>query len=187
MLTTQIPEFYAPFGFRVVRQHAFARALPRARAGTGGGRVLTESAVDIDRLRRLLAARAPVSERLGTYEDGTVFVFALLLGWGGLSRAQYHERLDAVTVHEVHERTLVLYDVVAPTIPPLAALAEAIGADADRVVSLFTPDRVGDGFTAEPWEARRAAALGDDDFVHLMVRGPLDLPEPFMLPALART
>jgi predicted N-acetyltransferase YhbS len=186
VLTTQIPDFYARFGFRVVPQHAFSRPLPRPRAAAVG-HALSETAADGRRLRRLLAARAPVSERLGTCEDGTVFVFALLLTWGDLSRARYHESLDVVTVHEVHDRTLVLYDVAGATIPPLPALAEAIGADADRVVTLFVPDRLGDGFTAEPWDARRAAALGDHDFVDVMVRGPLDVAGPFMLPALART
>ena len=116
-----------------------------------------------------------------------MFVFALLLTWGDLSRARYHADLDVITVHAVHERTLVLYDVVGAAIPPLDALVTALGEDVDRVVTLVVPDRLGDGFTAEPWDAARAAALGDHDFVDVMVRGPLDVPEPFMLPALART
>jgi len=142
---------------------------------------------DVRRLRRLLEARGPVSERLGTCEDGTVFVFALLLTWGDLSRARYHADLDVITVHAVHERTLVLYDVVGAAIPPLDALVTALGEDVDRVVTLVVPARLGDGFTAEPWDAARAAALGDHDFVGVMVRGPLGVPEPFMLPPLART
>ena len=188
VLTTQIPDFYAAFGFRPVREHAFSRPVPAGRRAPGrGGQALSDGPDDVRRLHRLLESRRPVSERLATCEDGTVFVFALLLTWGELSRARYHAELDVITVHAVHGRTLVLYDVVGAAIPPLDALVAAIGEDVDRVVTLFVPDRLGDGFTAEPWDAARAAALGDHDFVDVMVRGPLDVPEPFMLPALART
>jgi GNAT superfamily N-acetyltransferase len=189
VLTTAIPDFYTAFGFRPVREHAFARALPTvARRAGPGGRVLTEGPDDLRLLRRLLARRAPVSARLGSLEDGTVFVVALLLTWGGFSRAYYHAELDVVTVHEVRARTLLLHDVLGPAIPPLDALLAAIGADADRIVTLFVPDRLGEGFEALPWDAQRAAAHGDTGFAGLMARGPLAVDgEAFMLPSLTRT
>ncbi len=189
VLTTEIPGFYTRFGFRPVREHAFSRALPRAaRRPSAGGRVLGEGLDDLRLLRRLLAGRAPVSNRLGSLESGTVFVVALLLTWGDFSRVHYHAALDVATVHEVRERTLVLYDVVGAAIPPLAALVAAIGADADRVVTFFSPDRLGAGFEAEPWDAGRAAAHGDAWFAGLMVRGPLPGGGgAFMLPPLSRT
>jgi GNAT superfamily N-acetyltransferase len=162
LLTTLIPQFYARHGFRPVPEHVFTRALPLGRR-CGGGRRLSDSAEDVALLRRLLAGRAPVSQRLGTLEEGTVFVLALLLTWGGFSRAHYHADLDVVTVHQVVNRTLMLYDVVGRTIPPLDALAAAIGADADRVVTLFVPERLGEGFTPEAWDRARADAAGDAD------------------------
>jgi ribosomal protein S18 acetylase RimI-like enzyme len=186
VLTTLIPDFYASLGFRVVREHAFTRALPPARP-SGGGRALAETSEDARLLRRLLANRTPVSERLGSREDGTVFVIALLLTWGDLTRARYHPELDVVTVHEVRERTLMLYDVVGSTIPPLQALVAAIGADADRLVTFFSPDRLGGGFAAEPWDAERAAAHGDTWYAGLMVLGPLVEEGACMLPPLSRT
>jgi ribosomal protein S18 acetylase RimI-like enzyme len=189
VLTTEIPEFYAQFGFRAVREHVFSRALPApSRRRSPGGRVLTEAPDDVRLLRRLLAGRAPVSDRLGSLEEGTVFVIALLATWGDVSRVHYHAALDVVTVHEVRERTLVLYDVVGATVPTLDALAAAIGADADRVVTFFSPDRLGQGFEAEPWDPARAAAHGDTSFAGLMVRGPLaGEGGAFMLPPLSRT
>jgi GNAT superfamily N-acetyltransferase len=188
VLTTLIPDFYAPLGFRAVREHAFSRALPPASPVSSGGRPLTGGSDDVRLLRRLLAHRAPVSERLGSREAGTVFVIALLLGGGDLSRAHYHPALDVVTVHEVRDRTLVLYDVVGTAIPPLETLAAAIGTAADRVVTFFAPDRLGEGFRAEPWDAGRAAALGDGSFAGLMALGPLTGDdEPFMLPPMSRT
>ena len=187
VLTTLIPEFYARHGFRTVAEHAFTRPVAPPESA-GAGRALTTTPDDARLLRRLLARRAPVSARLGTLETGTVFVFALLLGWGDFSRAHYHAGLDVVTVHEVVGRTLVLYDVVGTEIPPLSALLEAIGADVDRVITLFVPDRLAEGFTPEPWDRARAAAVGDGAFVGLMARGPLATGSAaFMLPALTRT
>ena len=188
VLTTSIPDFYAMFGFRPVREHAFTRALPRiSRTRTTGG-ILSERSDDVRLLGRLLAGRASVSERLGSLEDGTVFVMSVLLTWGDFSRVHYHGALDVVTVHEVRDRTLLLYDVVGAAIPPLEVLSAAIGADADRIVTLFSPDRLGGGFAAEPWDEARAAAHGDEWFTGLMARGSLfDPQEPLMLPALSRT
>jgi ribosomal protein S18 acetylase RimI-like enzyme len=189
VLTTVIPEFYAKVGFRPVQEHAFARALPRPRHRPAAGpRPLTETADDGRLLRRLLDGRAPVSEQLGSLEGGTVFAVALLLTWGDLSRAHYLPGLDVIAAYEVVDRTLVLYDVVGATIPPLEVLAEAIGADTERIVTLFVPDRLGEGFEAQPWDAARAGAVGDTGFAGLMARGPLAVEgRPFMLPPLSRT
>jgi GNAT superfamily N-acetyltransferase len=187
VLTTLIPQFYVPFGFRPVREHAFSRALPAVTPGPGG-RPLTAAPADAALLRRLLGRRAPVSERLGSLEDGDVFLVALMLTWGDLSRVRYHADLDAVTVHEVRDGTLVLYDVVAATIPALPALAAAVGGGAERVVTFFAPDRLGDGFAAEPWDVARTEALGGDWFAGLMARGPFAVEaDAFMLPPLSRT
>jgi ribosomal protein S18 acetylase RimI-like enzyme len=187
LLTTLIPGFYARHGFRPVPEHAFTRALPLDRR-SGGGRRLSGSAEDVALLRRLLAGRAPVSQRLAALEGGTVFVLALLLTWGGFSRAHYHADLDVLTVHEVVGRTLMLYDVVGRTIPALEALTAAIGADADRVVTLFVPERLGEGFTPEAWSRACAGAAGDAEFAGLMARGAFDVgTDAFMLPPLTRT
>jgi GNAT superfamily N-acetyltransferase len=188
VLTTLIPEFYARHhGFRTVTEHAFTRLLP-ATTRSEGGRRLSETADDARLLTRLLAQRAPLSDQLGSLNAAAVFVFALLLTWGDFSRAYYHAALDVVTVHEVVGRTLVLYDVVGATIPPLAELLDAIGAGVDRVVTLFVPDRLGPGFQAEAWDQTRAEALGYSSFAGLMARGPLRTgTEAFMLPLTART
>jgi GNAT superfamily N-acetyltransferase len=187
ILTTLIPEFYAHHGFRTVAEHGFTRALAPAPSAAGGRR-LAAGPDDARLLTRLLARRAPVSQALGSLESGAVFVFALLLGGGDFSRAYYHAALDVVTVHEVVGRTLVLYDVVGATIPPLAALLEAIGADVERIVTLFVPDRLGEDFTPEAWDRARALALGDRAFAGLMARGPLNTgTDAFMLPPMTRT
>lgn len=188
VLTTLIPDFYTPFGFRAVREHAFTGALPaRTRPPAAAPRALTTGAEDVALLRRMLARRAPVSERLGSLEDGTVFAVAMLLTWADLSRAHYLPALDVVAVYEIAAGTMLLYDVVGEVVPSLDALATEIGTGADRVVTLFAPDQLGAALVAEPWDAARAAAFGDAEFAGLMVRGPLAVGEPFMLPPLSRT
>jgi GNAT superfamily N-acetyltransferase len=188
VLTTLIPDFYAPFGFRAVREHAFARTLPGGfRRGAEPGRALAETPDDARLLRRLLATRAPVSERLGSLENGVVFAVALMLTWGDLSRVRYHPALDVLTVHEVRAGTVILYDVVGAAIPSLEDLTDALGADAERIVTFFAPDRWGDGWTAEPLDEARATAHGETWFAGLMVRGPLVVTGPMMLPPLSRT
>jgi GNAT superfamily N-acetyltransferase len=187
VLTTLVPEFYVPFGFRSVREHAFSRALPAVTPGPGG-RPLTGAPDDVALLRRLLARRTAVSGRLGSLEEGDVFLVALMLTWGDLSRVRYHADLDAVTVHEVRDRTLVLYDVVAETIPALPAVADALGCGAERIVTFFAPDRLGDGFVAEPWDVARTEAFGGDWFAGLMAHGPFAVEaDEIMLPPLSRT
>ena len=187
MLTTLIPDLYAKFGFRTLQEHTFVRALaaPRpARAASAPRGLSADAPDDVALLRRLLAERTPVSARVGSLEEGTVLVVALLLTWGDFSRVHHHEALDVVTVHEVHDRTLVLYDVVGRTVPPLERLTECI--DADRVVVLFPPERLGEGFVAEPWDPARAKSLGYGDDTVLMVRGPF-VESPFMLQPLSRS
>src|SRR6185503_18662653 len=110
-LTTLIPDLYAKFGFRPLQEHTFVRALvsPRPSPAVPAPRALSADAPDdVALLRRLLAERAPVSARVGSLEAGTVLVVALLLTWGDFSRVYYHEALDVITVHEVHDRTLML-------------------------------------------------------------------------------
>ena len=174
VLTTAIPDFYVKFGFRPVREHAFTRALPpRSGAARPGGRVLTERPEDLELLRRLLAERAPVSERLGSLEDGTVFVVALLLTWGDFSRVHYHAALDVLTVHEVRDRTLVLYDVVGPAIPPLGcARRRHRRRRRPRRDVLRVPIGWAKGWMAEPLGRRRWRPADDDWFTGLMARGP---------------
>jgi GNAT superfamily N-acetyltransferase len=188
VLTTLIPDLYSKFGFRPLREHGFVRSLVSPRSAHSGSsrRVLSADVPDDVRLlRRLLARRAPVSARVGSLEEGTVLVVALLLTWGDFSRVHHHEALDVVTVHEVRERTLLLYDVVGPVLPPLDRLAEGI--DADRVVVLFPPERLGGHFDPEPWDPARAQSLGYGDDTILMARGPFVENGPFMLQPLSRT
>src|SRR5262249_22141925 len=88
VLTTLIGELYARFGFRPLREHAFVRALtPERSTGPALTRLLSMDVdEDVRLLRGLLTRRQAVSGRLGSLEDGTIFVVDLLLTWGDFSR-----------------------------------------------------------------------------------------------------
>ena len=75
--------------------------------------------------------------------------------------------------------------MIGSVIPPLDALTA--GTDADQVLALFPPDRLGRGFQAEAWDRERAAAHGDAEHAMLMARGPFVRRGPFMLQPLSRT
>jgi hypothetical protein len=56
------------------------------------------------------------------------------------------------------------------------------------MVTFFVPDRLGEGFQAEPWDTDRAAVHCDAWFAGLVARGPLGVEDAaLMLPPLART
>jgi predicted N-acetyltransferase YhbS len=172
-LGTENPEYYEPFGFRVVPEHRFhARVEPVA--GGGGFRPFDLARPgELERLDRLLAERAPVSRRIGVVDEHEVFKFS-----EGIDDLHYCEALDCFAVYEREGAVLALYDVVAREIPPLEPLLGQIGGGIERVVLHFTPDRF--DVATEPERFR-----WDGD--HYMVRGPFPLEgEHFMVPRSAR-
>ena len=126
-----------------------------------------------------------MSARVGSLEGGTVLVVALLLTWGDFSRVHHHEALDVVTVHEVRDRTVVLYDVVGPTLPRAGAADR--GRRRRSRARLVSARRLGHHFDPEPWDHARAHSLGYGDDPILMARGPFVESGPFMLQPLSRT
>ena len=212
ILTTENPEYYEPFGFRVVPEHEFRIRLPRGpldadpgpamRAeGPPGMRPLDLSrAADLDTLHRLLERREPVSAVCGVAREKAVFCFN-----EGRGPLWYAEDLDALCVYRWEHPRLDLYDVVAPRMPSLYEVLDRVPERPrpEEVVVHFCPDRLGVGFVAANAisghsagaEHDRAAkiAVVERRFDHdgpscLMVRGELIAPHlPFTLPRSART
>ena len=161
------PALYTRFGFEALPQHAFLGAMPAALA-TVPARPL-DLTTDLPLINRLLATRAPVSERCAMVGAPSLFLTALD-DEDDLAIAHL-PALDALIVYELDAEALTLVDVVAASIPPLAAI---LGALPRRrwLKTLFPPDRLG-------WEG---APVSDD--TGLMARGPLPaaMRRPFMLP-----
>jgi GNAT superfamily N-acetyltransferase len=177
ILTTEHPEYFVPFGFRVVGEHCFVVRPSWPGGGTGVRLLDVHAAPDVALLQRLLATREPVSQVVGVGAEKTVFCFN-----EGRRPLHYAADLDALLCLERHDRRLLLYDVVAPRIPPLDAIRPLWPQPVDEVVVCFAPDRLGVETEA------RAYLLDHDGPSVLMVRGPFAAAgHAFTLPRSART
>jgi GNAT superfamily N-acetyltransferase len=184
-LMTPIPDFYAPFGFRTVRQFAYAGPAPAPASQPASARRM-DLAAHGD--RRLLADtlrhRVPVSRHFAV--TGAADAFALnLLDAAGMT-AWHLAPLAAIVVTAAGaDGMLQLIDIAAPSIPTLAEILAALGASPPQIASgasppqievLFPPDRLA-------WTGVPVPHHPSETF---MVRGDLPPLAPFMLPPTAR-
>jgi len=172
-LGTENPEFYEPFGFRVVPEYRFTASVESVGGKAGFRAIDPRSADDVALLDRLLTDRTSVSNLLGVVDERDVFKFTQ-----GAEQVFYSAALDCVAVFELEDRKMLLSDVVAVELPSIDALLREVAAPIDEVVFHFSPDRF-------DVDARREAYRHDGDAY--MVRGPLPIEsEPFMVPPPAR-
>ncbi|TBW36609.1 GNAT family N-acetyltransferase [Siculibacillus lacustris] len=172
-LTTETPALYTPFGFREIVESWFGGPLVPGGARPHHRRLSLEDTADVALIRAMFARRTPVS-RVAAVTDHPALFFLKALESPEIALVHLAE-LDAVVAVEDREPdVLTLWDVVAPTIPRLTAIAAALGGRANRARVLVTPDRLG-------WEP--AEIVAED--AGLMVRGAFP-PEgrPFMLSAM---
>lgn len=177
ILTTEHPEYYTPFGFRVVQEHLF-HARGRSAGGRDGFRLLDPGDPDdVRRLNRLLETRQPVSEVAGVVGDKAVFCFN-----EGRRPLRYAADLDVLACFELEGRRLKLFDLVGRDVPPLGRLLERIPRGIDEVEICFSPDRLEVETESIP------NVLDYDGPSYLMVRGVFPVEHrKFMLPRSART
>jgi len=170
-LGTENPEYYEPFGFRIVPEHRFRAEIVPIR-GHAGFRPF-DAERDLETLDRLLSERVPISGRIGVENEHQVFKFT-----NGADDLHYSEALDCFAVCEVEESRLSLLDIVAREIPPLDELLAQFEEPIDAVEFYFTPDRFDVETTPEVYR-------WDSDYY--MVRGAFELErERFMIPPTAR-
>ena len=118
ILSTENPEYYEPFGFRVVPEHCF-RVRCDSEGGSNGMRLLDLGRPDdLALLLRLLKTRQPVSTVVGVVDDTVVFCFN-----EGTRPLWYAEDLDVVVCLEYETEKLMLFDVVGPRVPPFGRTA----------------------------------------------------------------
>ena len=176
-LGTANPEYYEPFGFRIVPEHCFVAKIPSSCSGAEGFRPFDLSLDgELTRLDRLLTERTPVSHVAGVVNELDIFKFSQ-----GRSDLHYCRELDCFAVFERIESRLALYDVIARELPPfdrlLSALSFTVGS-VDEVGFYFSPDRF-------DVDARPELFRYDDD--HFMVRGPFGIEsDHFMIPRSSR-
>ncbi len=168
---------YERYGFRAVRESRFVARGPWPIGQSKKTPLRTmdlHQPDDLAILRRLLAERAPVSQRLGVIHEHAAFLF------NAVNQTLYHaEGSDFIVVMETEDATLRLYDVVARRMPTLAEVMDHVETPIDRVEVYFTPDCLEADFIAEPHVL--------DGGSYFMVRGDLNFQgQPVMLPRTAR-
>ncbi len=172
-LCTENPEYYEPFGFRIIPEQRFVADV--AWVGGNGGFCAFDStrSGELGRLDRLLTERVPVSELVGVFDEHDVFKFSQ-----GGDALYYSEELDCFAVFEVSDSRLRLFDVVARELPSLEALLAQLAPAIGTVEFHFSPDRFDVDARPEPLQS-------DSDYY--MVRGPFAAEgEAFMVPPSAR-
>lgn len=173
VLTTLQPEIYEPFGFRVVKEHAFITKCNSIDSTAGWRSLQVNDPKDIKLLHRLLETRAPVSNIVGVVNEKAVFCVN-----EGSRSLYYAEDLDLIVCMEIEDTQLRLFDLLGTSIPNLVMLLEIIPHNIEEVITYFSPDRLDADFQAFPHVLEGA---------WLMVRGRFAAEEQqFMLPRSAR-
>jgi len=176
-LTTEHPEYFQPFGFRVVQEHVFAVRYQPARHRSGIRLLDLNDTRDVALLHRLLETRAPVSQIVGVINEEAVFCFN-----EGSRQLYYAEDLDVMLCLEQEGTHLKLFDVVGPHIPTLTAIVERMPRPVAEVSLCFSPDRLAVRAEAKPHLFEHGGPS------YLMVRGPFAAEgHPFSLQRSART
>ena len=174
LLMSDIPAFYAPLGFRVLPQTAFAGPAPAPVAGDDRARRLDmTAAADRVLVAQALRGRAAVSAQFAIVGGAGAALLALIDL--PVLQAWWIEDLAAVVVLRDLPGGLELVDVVAPVIPRLDTILAALGRTPSRIVVSFPPDRL--GWAGDPVPAA--------DELSLMARAPFAVTGPVVVPQTA--
>jgi GNAT superfamily N-acetyltransferase len=143
-LATDLPDVYAPHGFRPVTMHRFH---VEHAGGDDRGRRLTGA--ERPWLAELVAERAPISNRLASLDPGWLVGIDLALGRRAPTDLVVLDDLGAVVDWEVVGGALRLHDVFARELPPLADVVGRAPPH-ERVELWFCPDRLAPTARPEP-------------------------------------
>ena len=168
LLYAEEPALYWHFGFVPVAQCLFIGPAP-GRAEAAPAQMLHRER-DGELLRRLFAARTPVSRQVAVV-DAADLALARVESDRSLALA-YLRDVDALVVYEAAGDTLRLVDVAAPAMPSLAQILGGLPRRFAHVETLFPPDQL-------DWVGTPVV-----EDTGLMARGPLPhaMHRPFMLP-----
>lgn len=174
VLTTLQPEFYLPFGFRIVEEHLFKIRCDSKGSGEGFRLLNITDNKDVKLLHRLLETRVPVSNIVGVVKEKPLFCVN-----EGSRPLYYAESLDLIACMEIKDTQLHLFDIVTTQICPLKEILARIPQLVEEAVIYFSPELLDVGnIQASPHKF---------DETVLMVRGEFAAEgEKFMLPRSGR-
>lgn len=174
VLTTPNPDFYLPFGFRVIEEYIF-KVQCNSRSDQNSWRILDFSdSQDVTLLHRLLETRAPVSHIVGVVNEKPVFFVN-----EGSRSLYYAEDLDLIASMDIEENRLHIFDLVSTNVYHLNDILTRVSQPIDEVIIYFSPDLL---------NVQKMQTLPHQlEATVLMVRGKFAAEgEKFMLPRSAR-
>jgi predicted N-acetyltransferase YhbS len=176
VLYTDKPALYEPYGFRTLPMHSFEGDAPKPDGAADARTLDPRLAADLALLQDLLARREAVSDTLAVISSPAMFLINTQLDPD--VRLTFIEKLDAVIAWKLDGERFILLDVLAPSIPSLAAIFGGLGIKPSRAEILFRPDKLG-------WNG--APLPSSSHGTHFMIRGldGLQLQGPAMLSPMA--
>lgn len=163
LLFTENPALYAKYGFRTIPTYRYSKRLASKEHRSGERSAVPfrlEDSEHVASVRRLLAAREPVSRLFALNGHAPMFMFNLS---EMADKMCVLDDLEAIVVCEQAEGVWKLYDVVCTFMPSLNKILERIGVNGGRIELYFPPDRFGE----EGWLHTRDAETSS----FLMARG----------------
>ncbi len=176
VLYTDKPALYEPYSFRILPMHSFEGDAPKPDAAADARTLDPRLAADVALLQDLLARREPVSDTLAVVGSPAMFLINTQLDPD--VRLTFIAKLDAVIAWKLDGERFILLDVLAPSIPSLAAILGGLGIKPSRAEILFNPEKLG-------WNG--APLPSSSHGTHFMIRGldGLELQGPAMLSPMA--
>lgn len=160
ILYTDKPALYEPYGFRALPLHRYLGPAPEPVKGAHSRDLHPYSAADLALLQTLLKGRMPVSETLAACANAAMFL--INTQFDPEIRLSYLPEQNAALAWKMPQpRHFCLLDVVAPDIPPLAAILGGLDINPLTAETLFRPDRL-------DWSGE---AIALESGTRLMLRG----------------
>ena len=176
LLFTGIPEFYEKLSFQKIQEHRFHlhRFCPQ------GSQSLRPAIApqDNDLFLRCFREREPISNRLSIDDQGLIASFNTLFAtYPTYWSVHYSPTIDGLICYEIKDKTLHLFDIVASKMPSLDVILDHLHEEVEDIYFYFAPDRFTDEALPEPHLY---------DHGHLLIHGPWQISNPFMISPLTR-
>ncbi len=176
ILFSKIPSFYEKLSFQNVQEYRFHLSCKRPK----GSQSLIPLSTPKDNPLFLdcFGNRAPLSNHVWVKDNGTIAPFHTLFAtYPTFWSLYYSPSLNGLISYVIEDKTLHLYDIITSKIPSLELILDHLPAPIDDIYFYFSPDRLTDAASAEPY-------LYDKD--HLLIHGNWPRVKPFMISPLSR-
>jgi GNAT superfamily N-acetyltransferase len=176
LLFTGIPAFYERLSFKQIQEHRFHLSLPCSKGSQSLRPVIAPQ--DNDLFLRCFSEREPLSNRLWIKDNGLIASFNTLFATSPTYWSVYYSpTINGLISYYLDDKTLHLLDIVASKMPSLDVILDHLPAEVDDIYFYFSPDRFTDEAIPEPYLY---------DHGHLLIHGPWEISNPFMISPLSR-